>query len=202
MLVQDEVPVVGSLGDSKPWLLLFLKLSLLSKTRACCRKHSCCCSLEIFWGRKEVLPHGWVWQVLPGIRDVGSCWSWVAWWHLPRDQHHSVTSVAAWSLSFSHFYWIDKRSNELPALEDLGVCCVYFLVMFFCPIWAGSNSKNSYFPTDWESSFFGVLQLFSSLSPTLLRILEQNCCLHPKVKILKHRCVTGFCTFPFLPILK
>lgn len=131
MLVQDEVPVVGSLGDSKPWLLLFLKLSLLSKTRACCRKHSCCCSLEIFWGRKEVLPHGWVWQVLPGIRDVGSCWSWVAWWHLPRDQHHSVTSVAAWSLSFSHFYWIDKRSNELPALEDLGVCCVYFLVMFF-----------------------------------------------------------------------
>lgn len=131
MLVQDEVPVVGSLGDSKPWLLLFLKLSLLSKTRACCRKHSCCCSLEIFWGRKEVLPHGWVWQVLPGIRDVGSCWSWVAWWHLPRDQHHSVTSVAAWSLSFSHFYWIDKRSNELPALEDLGVCCVYFLIMFF-----------------------------------------------------------------------
>lgn len=103
----------------------------------------------------------------------------------PGDQHHWVTSVAEWNLSFWNLYWIDKRSNELPALEDLGVCCVYFFFIFFCPIWAETNSKKSRFPTDWKSSFFGELRLFCSLSPTLLRILELKCCLHLKVKKIK-----------------
>lgn len=93
--------------------------------------------------------HGWPGDICPGTSITG--------WPL-----------AEWNLPFWNFCWIDKRSNELPALEDLGVCCVYFFLCIFCPIWAGTNSKNSHFPTDWESSFSGKLQLFWSLCPTFL----------------------------------
>lgn len=72
-----------------------------------------------------MLPHGWVWQVLAEI------------WEL-LVMGGLVTSVlgpaSLWlneTYTFLKFYWIDKRSNELPALEDLGVCCVYFFFIFF-----------------------------------------------------------------------
>lgn len=50
----------------------------------------------------------------------------------------------------------DPKSFQLLGISGFVVfISIFFFPLDFCPIWAEINFKDSHFPTNWESSFFG-----------------------------------------------
>lgn len=127
----------------------------------------------------------------------GSCWSWVARW--PASL---VTSVAEWNLSFWNLYWIDKRSNELPALEDLGVCCVYFFFIFFILFGLKPIPRSLVFPQTGNPVSLASCDCSAACLPHCCTFLSWTVVFIWKWKKLKCRCVSlALAHSSFCPLL-
>lgn len=120
----------------------------------------------------------------------------------PGDQHHWVTSVAEWNLSFWNLYWIDKRSNELPALEDLGVCCVYFFFIFFVVFGLKPIPRSLVFPQTGNPVSLASCNCSAACLPHCCTFLSWTVVFIWKWKKLKCRCVNlALAHSSFCPLL-